>query len=87
MRRWPAPPLAVIRRKANELPVTLQISDADIMLPGRTLASVESATLVARIANGGDPVARPGDVYGEVQWQRGAASGPVTIIIDRVVTP
>ncbi|MDP2322697.1 MAG: hypothetical protein Q8N51_01530 [Gammaproteobacteria bacterium] len=81
------PPLAVIRRKADELPVTLQISDADIMLPGRTLASVESATLVARIANGGDPVARPGDVYGEVQWQRGAASAPVTIIIDRVVTP
>lgn len=81
------PPLAVIRRTADELPVTLRISDADIMLPGRSLASVESATVVARIANGGDPVAKPGDVYGEAKWQRGADSGPVAIIIDRVVMP
>jgi len=80
------PPLAVIRRRADELPVSLQISDADIMLPGRSLGSVESATLVARIANGGDPVAKPGDVYGEVSWQRGAAPGPITIIIDRIVS-
>jgi len=82
----PGPPLAVIRRLAQELPVTLQISDADIMLPGRTLASVVTATLVARIANGGDPIAKPGDVYGEAQWQRAAVpGGPVTIVIDRVV--
>jgi len=81
------PPLAVIRRKAGELPLALQITDADIMLPGRSLAGMESATLVARIANGGDPVARPGDVYGEARWQRGANSGPVAIIIDRVVAP
>ncbi len=81
------PPLAVIRRKAEELPVTLQISDADVMLPGRSLASIQSATLVARIANGGDPIARPGDIYGEASWQRGASSGPIEIVIDRVVSP
>ena len=82
------PPLAVIRRQAGDLPITLQISDADIMLPGRTLASLEEATLVARIANGGDPIAKPGDVYGEARWQRKAGgAGPVAIVIDRVVTP
>ncbi|MSR09678.1 MAG: tetratricopeptide repeat protein [Gammaproteobacteria bacterium] len=82
----PGPPLAVIRRLAQELPVTVQISDADIMLPGRTLASVGTATLVARIANGGDPIAKPGDVYGEASWQRATApGGPVAIVIDRVV--
>jgi cytochrome c-type biogenesis protein CcmH len=82
------PPLAVIRRQAGELPVTLQISDADIMLPGRTLASLEEAKLVARVANGGDPIAKPGDVYGEARWQRNAAAaGPVAIVIDRVVVP
>ena len=80
------PPLAVIRRQASELPVTLRISDADIMLPGRSLASVATAKLVARIANGGDPIAKPGDAFGEAQWQRGAATGnPVVIVIDRVV--
>ena len=80
------PPLAVIRRQASELPVTLAISDANIMLPGRSLANVASAKLVARIANGGDPIAKPGDVYGEAQWQRNAATGnPITIVIDQVV--
>ncbi len=84
----PGPPLAVIRRQASELPVTLQISDADIMLPGKTLAGVAAATLVARVANGGDPIAKPGDVYGEATWQRAAGqSGPVSIVIDRVVAP
>jgi cytochrome c-type biogenesis protein CcmH len=81
------PPLAVIRRQAGDLPITIQISDADVMLPGRTLASVEEATLVARVANGGDPIAKPGDVYGEARWQRKAAGeAPVAIVIDRVVT-
>ncbi len=80
------PPLAVIRRQASELPVSLQISDTDIMLPGKTLSNVATATLVARIANGGDPIARPGDIYGEAQWDRGALTGrPVAILIDRVV--
>ena len=80
------PPLAVIRRQASELPLTLQITDADIMLPGRSLTSIATATLVARIANSGDPIAKPGDVYGDAHWQRGVASGePVAVVIDRVV--
>ena len=80
--------LAVVRRQASDLPLTLQISDADIMLPGRTLANVSNATLVARIANGGDPIAKAGDVYGEARWQRsGGEGGPVKIIIDQVVGP
>jgi cytochrome c-type biogenesis protein CcmH len=81
------PPLAVIRRQASDLPMTFQITDADIMLPGRSLANVATATLVARVANGGDPIAKPGDVYGEAQWQRQGTSGPVSIVIDRVVGP
>ena len=80
------PPLAVIRRAASELPVTLQISDADLMIPGRSLANIERATVVARVANGGDPIAKPGDVYGEASWSR-ADQQPLAIVIDQVVTP
>lgn len=84
----PGPPLAVIRRQASDLPVTLEISDADVMLPGRSLADVWAATVVARVANGGDPMAKPGDVYGESQWLRdGESSDPVAIVIDQVVSP
>lgn len=81
------PPLAVIRRQARELPMKLRITDADIMLPGRSLSGVANATLVARIANGGDPIAKPGDVYGEASWTRQGSSGPISIVIDQVVGP
>ena len=80
------PPLAVIRRQAGDLPMTLEISDADVMLPGRSLADIKTAKLVARIANGGNPIASPGDIYGEAQWRRGEGPAkPVQIVIDRVV--
>lgn len=82
------PPLAVIRRQARDLPLDLRISDADVMLPGRTLAGITAATLVARIANGGDPIAKPGDLYGDGRWQpAGVAGGPVAIVINQVVSP
>lgn len=82
------PPLAVIRRQARDLPLDLRIGDADVMLPGRTLVGVKAATLVARIANGGDAIAKPGDLYGDGRWQPGALAGqPVTIVIDQVVNP
>ncbi|MBN8280576.1 MAG: hypothetical protein J0M16_08220, partial [Gammaproteobacteria bacterium] len=82
----PGPPLAVVRRTAGELPLEVRITDADLMLPGRSLANVKAANLVARVANGGDPIAKPGDVFGEAQWQPGNGS-PVTILIDQVVSP
>lgn len=81
------PPLAVVRRLASDLPLAVTITDADLMLPGRTLASLTGATLVARVANGGDPIARAGDIYGEARWQPGAAATAVDIVIDQVVAP
>jgi cytochrome c-type biogenesis protein CcmH len=83
----PAPPLAVVRRMASELPLTLRISDADLMLPdGPGLSALKSAALVARVANGGNPVAQPGDLYGEATWSGldGTAKA-ISIRIDQIV--
>jgi cytochrome c-type biogenesis protein CcmH len=83
----PGPPLAVVRRMASELPLSLRIGDADLMLPdGPGLASLKSAALVARIANAGNPVAQPGDLYGEARWSPvDTQGGVVSIQIDQVV--
>lgn len=73
------PPLAVIRRQAGELPITVRITDADVMMPGRSLASLtQGGKVVARVANGGDPVPKPGDVFGEAPW-KGEQSLAVTL--------
>lgn len=77
------PPVAVVRRGAGELPLELVISDRDGMMPGRSLSDVKAAAIVARVANGGDPLPQPGDLYGEARWQPG--DGPVQILIDRRV--
>jgi cytochrome c-type biogenesis protein CcmH len=80
------PPLAVVRRQPATLPIELQIGDADGMMPGKGLAELGEVALTARIANGGEPVASPGDVFGAAMWQRDAGDvGPVEILIDKVV--
>jgi len=81
------PPLAAVRAEARTLPAEIWVSDADIMLPGRTLVGVDSARLVARVANGGDATARPGDVFGEVSWSAGNAGEPVELVINQVYEP
>jgi cytochrome c-type biogenesis protein CcmH len=80
------PPLAVVRRPASGLPLDLEISDADSMVPGRSMAGVGEIRLTARIANDGEALAAPGDVFGEVLWRPGSATEqPLPILMDRVV--
>jgi cytochrome c-type biogenesis protein CcmH len=83
------PPVAVLRRTAAELPLTLTISDQDVMIPGRSLAQLKKALVVARVANGGNPLPSAGDLEGEVVWTSKAgeagSSTPLRIIIDDLV--
>lgn len=77
------PPVAVVRRSAGELPLSVTLSDAQAMLPTRKLSQFESVEIVARIARGGGPVAQPGDLFGSAS-ARPDGDGPVSIQIDRV---
>ena len=80
------PPLAVVRRNSASLPLDLEISDADSMVPGRSLAGLAQVKLTARIANDGQPLAAPGDVFGEALWSPGSGSGaPLQILMDQIV--
>ena len=82
----PGPPVAAVRENAAALPMLIRITDADAMLPGRTLSALKQIQLVARIANGGDPIAQPGDIFGEIVLPMDAAQGKtVTIVIDQMV--
>ena len=78
------PPLVVRRYQVRDLPLDIRLSDADSMLPGRGLAGVSRATIVARISKSGIPGAQPGDLYGQAIWQAGNTD-PVRIVINKVV--
>jgi len=59
------------------------LSDANSMVEGRNLSSVDEVQLVARVAFGGTAVTASGDLVGEARHKKGAAAD-VSVVIDKV---
>jgi cytochrome c-type biogenesis protein CcmH len=78
------PPLAVIRRGSNELPLTIEMSDANAMMQGVKISAMPELQLVARVSLSGSPAAKPGDLFGEVKYSRDSGQ-QAAIVIDQVV--
>jgi cytochrome c-type biogenesis protein CcmH len=79
------PPLAVQRRNSSELPLTIELSERDAMMPTRTIASVPRVQVVARLSRSGTPQAQSGDFYGEGNYDFATGGGTLNIMIDRTV--
>jgi cytochrome c-type biogenesis protein CcmH len=79
----PGPPLAAVRMTSDQLPTTVVLSDANTMVEGRNLSSVDDVELVARVAFGGTAVTATGDLVGKAIQKK---DGPteVAIVIDQV---
>jgi cytochrome c-type biogenesis protein CcmH len=82
----PGPPIAVVRQDARNLPAIIEISDANAMLPGRSISALARVHLIARITNSGEPTAQPGDMSGEAVIETSIAfSDTVVIDVNQVV--
>ena len=79
----PGPPLAAVRLSSDQLPTTVVLSDANSMMEGRNLSSVDDVELVARVAFGGTAVTASGDLIGKVGQKKGGPTD-VSIVIDQV---
>jgi cytochrome c-type biogenesis protein CcmH len=79
----PGPPLAAVRISSDELPTTVVLSDANSMIEGRNLSSVDDVEVVARVAFGGTAVPAPGDLVGSITNAKGGPTD-VTVVIDKV---
>jgi cytochrome c-type biogenesis protein CcmH len=78
----PGPPLAV-KRLSSHFPQTVELSAADSMIPGRSIAAGQKVQVVARIARTGSPVGASGDPFGEIAYLVGH-DGLLNIVIDRI---
>lgn len=78
------PPVAVQRQPASAVPGEFVLSDANGMLPGRSLADFEELTLVARLSASGQANEQPGDWFAQTTF-RPKDSGIVELTIDQVV--
>jgi cytochrome c-type biogenesis protein CcmH len=80
----PGPPLAATRLMSDALPTTVELSDADAMIEGRNLSSVDEVEVTARVAFGGTAITAPGDLVGSASSSRSPRE-EVSITIDREV--
>ena len=80
----PGPPIAAVRISSDDLPTTVVLSDANSMIEGRNLSSVNQVQLVARVAFGGTAVPASGDLVGEALQDKGA-SPDVSLVIARAM--
>ena len=80
----PAPPVAVVRRRASELPFDVTLSDDNSMIPGRILSNFSNLELIVRASASGQPMAQPGDWFGS-QIIDISTTRSLSIIISRQV--
>lgn len=79
----PGPPIAAVRITSDSLPTTVVLSDANSMVEGRDLSSIDDVEIVARVAFGGTAVTASGDLIGKAQQKKGGTAD-VAVVIDQV---
>jgi cytochrome c-type biogenesis protein CcmH len=80
----PAMPLAVLRRRARELPVEFALDDSMAMAPGMAISAHPRVVVSARVSRSGNAKPEPGDLQGASAPVANDARG-VDVVIDAVV--
>lgn len=80
----PSPPIAALRRRADELPAYVAIGDSDAMVAGRVPSGFAQLEIVARVSMSGQPMAQSGDWFGQ-QTISTVDSKEISVIIDKQV--
>jgi cytochrome c-type biogenesis protein CcmH len=79
------PPLAVQRHNSSQLPLTIELTERDAMMPTRTIATMQRVQVVARLSQSGNPQAGSGDFFGQADYEFGKDTGTLNILIDQTV--
>lgn len=79
----PGPPLAAVRLVSDELPASVTLSDANAMIQGRDLSSVDDVEIVARVAFSGSVMSSSGDLVGTAVQKKGG-SDQLEVVIAKV---
>jgi cytochrome c-type biogenesis protein CcmH len=80
----PQVPLAVLRRKAGELPLEFALNDAMAMAPGMNVSAFSRVIITARVSRSGNAKPEPGDLQGASKPVANDAKG-VVVEINQVV--
>ncbi len=80
----PRMPLAILRKKVSDLPVTFTLDDSTAMSPATRLSGTPQVIIGARISKSGNAMPQPGDLQGMSKPGNNTASG-ISVVIDSEV--
>ncbi len=77
-------PLAILRKSASELPITVTLDDSMAMMRDKNLSSVPEVTVMARISSSGSARLQTGDLVGKVTPVVLSQQNKVEVTINRI---
>lgn len=81
----PAMPLAIVKKMATDLPLTVTLDDASAMTPAMKLSKFKQVSVMARISSSGSAMPQAGDLQGQMTPVDVAAQQNVEIQINQAV--
>lgn len=81
----PQMPLAIVRKKVSDLPLSVRLTDAQAMTPMMKLSKFQQVKLTARISKSGNAMPQAGDFIGVVNGVNVSSQQMVNINIDRTI--
>ena len=79
----PRMPLAILKRKANELPITFTLDDSTAMADELKLSKFELVIVGARVSKSGNAIPQSGDLVGQSASVK-AGGGKLALVIDSI---
>ena len=79
----PRMPLAILKRKASELPITFALDDSTAMADELKLSKFELFIVGARVSRSGNAIPQSGDLIGQSAPVK-AGGGKLALMIDSV---
>ena len=78
-------PLAIVRKKVSDLPISVTLNDAMAMMPAMKLSNFEQVKVMARISKSGTAMQQKGDYIGKLELQELTGKKSVVIVINEEI--
>jgi len=75
-------PLAIVRKSAADLPLTVTLTDEQAMMPNMKLSNFSEVKLLARLSKSGNAMAQSGDLLGTIESVSTTDKTPHTLVIN-----
>ncbi len=81
----PPMPLAIVRKKVSDLPLTVTLDDAMAMMPTMKLSNFKAVKVMARISKSGTAMQQKGDFIGSLELSKLTENQSVVIVVNKEI--